>query len=154
MSFLSVFLGILTFVLILVSLFLVMIVLMQKTKDGGMGAALGGGAAEAAFGADTGNVLSKSTIYAAITFFVLTFALYLGRIYERTHGRGGEGALPTITAPAAPVTTTPAPPTPGATGGVTLPTTTAPATAAPATPTPAPTGTPAAKTPGTEAPKK
>ena len=49
----SIVLGILTFVLILVSIFLVLIVLMQKSKDGGMGAALGGGAAEAAFGADT-----------------------------------------------------------------------------------------------------
>ena len=62
----SLLLGIFTFILILVSLFLVMVVLMQKSKDGGMGAALGGGAAEAAFGADTSNVLSKSTIYAAI----------------------------------------------------------------------------------------
>jgi preprotein translocase subunit SecG len=152
MSFLSVLLGILTFVLILVSLFLVMIVLMQKTKDGGMGAALGGGAAEAAFGADTGNVLSKSTIYAAIAFFVLAFLLYLGRIYERTNGRGGEGALPVITAPAAPATTAPA--TTGPAGaGVTLPgsATTTPA-AAPATTTPAPA--PATTTPGTEAPKK
>lgn len=49
----GILLGILTFVLILVSLFLVLIVLMQKSKDGGMGATLGGGAAEAAFGADT-----------------------------------------------------------------------------------------------------
>jgi preprotein translocase subunit SecG len=96
----SVLLGILTFVLILVSLFLVMIVLMQKSKDGGMGAALGGGAAEAAFGAETSNVLSRSTIYAAIIFFVLAFVLYLGRIYERKHAAAAGGALPTITAPA------------------------------------------------------
>ena len=72
----SIVLGILTFVLILVSLFIVLVVLAQKSKDGGMGAALGGGAAEAAFGAETGNVLSKSTIYAAVMFFVLAFALY------------------------------------------------------------------------------
>lgn len=113
----SVLLGILTFILIVVSLFLIMVVLMQKSKDGGMGAALGGGAAEAAFGADTGNVLSKSTIYAAIIFFVLAFALYLGRIYERTQARTAGGSLPVIAAPA-----TPAP---------------APAAAAPA-PSPAP----------------
>src|SRR5436190_23783382 len=96
----SVLLTIFTFILILVSLFLVLIVLMQKSKDGGMGAALGGGAAEAAFGADTSNVLSKSTIYAAVLFFVLAFVLYLGRIWERTRGTTG-GALPVITAPAA-----------------------------------------------------
>ena len=98
----SILLNLLTAVLILVSLFLVLVVLAQKSKDGGMGAALGGGAAEAAFGAETGNVLSKSTIYAAIIFFVLAFALYLGRIYERKHQTAAAGnALPTIAAPAA-----------------------------------------------------
>ena len=83
----TVLLWILTFVLILVSLFLILVVLAQKSKDGGMGAALGGGAAEAAFGADTSNVLSKSTIYAAILFFILAFALYLGRIYDEVNLR-------------------------------------------------------------------
>ncbi|MCX6950911.1 MAG: preprotein translocase subunit SecG [Verrucomicrobia bacterium] len=96
----SIVLGILTFILILVSLFIVLVVLAQKSKDGGMGAALGGGAAEAAFGAETGNVLSRSTIYAAILFFVLAFALYLGRIYENKHPSGTSGeALPSISAP-------------------------------------------------------
>ena len=101
----SIVLGILTFVLILVSLFIVLVVLAQKSKDGGMGAALGGGAAEAAFGAETGNVLSKSTIYAAVMFFVLAFALYLGRIYENKHAAAGDGSrLPRIAVPvAAPV---------------------------------------------------
>src|SRR3954471_22723067 len=98
----SLLLTLLTGVLIIVSLFLILVVLMQKSKDGGMGAALGGGAAEAAFGAETGNVLSKSTIYAAVLFFVLAFTLYLGRIYERKHAVANAGnALPTIAAPAA-----------------------------------------------------
>src|SRR5258707_11365846 len=99
----SLLLGILTFILILVSLFLILVVLAQKSKDGGMGAALGGGAAEAAFGADTTNVLSKSTIYASILFFVLAFALYLGRIYERKPASAGaNNALPSIAVPATP----------------------------------------------------
>src|SRR3954471_3947629 len=106
----SLLLNLLTVALIFVSLFLILVVLMQKSKDGGMGAALGGGAAEAAFGADTSNVLSKSTIYAAIIFFVLAFGLYLGRIYERNHANSAAGsALPTIAAPATP------PPAPAAT---------------------------------------
>ncbi|MCC5023620.1 MAG: preprotein translocase subunit SecG [Candidatus Synoicihabitans palmerolidicus] len=85
-----------TFVLILVSLFLVLVVLMQKAKnDGGMGAALGG--AEATFGADTGNVLTKGTINAAVAFFVLSLLLYLGHIYVRNHAViEAESALPTI----------------------------------------------------------
>lgn len=138
---LSVLLTILTVVLIIVSLFLVLVVLAQKTKDGGMGAALGGGAAEAAFGAETGNVLSKSTIYAAVVFFVLAFVLYLGRIYERSHGRTGGAGLPAIAAPASVPITVPA--TTGAAVAapasgaptVTVPTT-APATTAPASDTP------------------
>ena len=122
-----------TAVLILVSIFLVLVVLAQKAKsDGGMGGALGGGATEAAFGADTGNVLTKLTINAAILFFVLTFGLYLGHIYVSKHTKSTEGQLPVITAPAKPATpaaaaapaveAAPAP-------AVTLPTTT---TAAPA----------------------
>jgi preprotein translocase subunit SecG len=99
----SVILAILTFVLILVSFFLIIVVLMQKAKsDGGMGGVLGGGAAEATFGAETSNVLSRATINAAIVFFVLSFALYLGWIYQLKHGSHGGGALPTIAVPAQP----------------------------------------------------
>ena len=112
----SIVLGILTFFLIIISLFLVLIVLAQKAKsDGGVGAAMGGGMTEAAFGADTGNVLSKATIYAAVAFFVIAFTVYLGRIYERKHAHAAaNNALPTINVPAvvpAPVTATPAPAT-------------------------------------------
>ncbi|MBC8040138.1 MAG: preprotein translocase subunit SecG [Opitutaceae bacterium] len=99
----SILIGIFTFVLILISVFLVLVVLAQKAKsDGGMGASLGGGATEAAFGADTGNVLTKATINAAIAFFVLTFGLYLGHIYVSKHAKSSEGALPAIPVPAAP----------------------------------------------------
>jgi preprotein translocase subunit SecG len=101
----SILLGIFTFILILTSIFLILLVLAQKAKsDGGMGAAMGGGMAEATFGADTGNVLSKATINAAIVFFVLSFALYLGRIYEGKHAAASGGALPAIAAPATPAT--------------------------------------------------
>jgi preprotein translocase subunit SecG len=133
----SIVLGILTFILILVSVFLVLIVLMQKSKDGGIGSALGGGAAEAAFGADTNNVLVQATKYSAILFFVLAFLLYLGRIYERKADQGAAGgALPSITAPAATGAPSAAAP--------------APAVAVPATPAPAA----AAPAPAPEAPKK
>jgi preprotein translocase subunit SecG len=122
----GILLGLLTVVLIFVSLFLILVVLAQKSKDGGMGAALGGGAAEAAFGAETSNVLSKSTIWAAVFFFVLAFIVFLGRIYERSHARGSaENVLPTIAAPA--VTTPAAAPAATAPAATTAP---APATAA------------------------
>jgi preprotein translocase subunit SecG len=136
----SIVIGIFTFVLILLSLFLVLVVLAQKAKDGGVGAALGGGATEAAFGAETGNVLSKATINGAIAFFVLSFLLYLGHIYQRGQSAAAGDALPAIEVPAAP-----AAPTEAATGApTTLPLPAAPGTdaatpaAAGALPTPAP----------------
>jgi len=99
----TILLGIATFVLILTSVFLILLVLAQKAKsDGGMGAAMGGGMTEATFGAETGNVLTKATINAAIVFFILSFALYLGRIYEGRHAAASNAALPTIAAPLLP----------------------------------------------------
>lgn len=51
---------------------------MQRTsQSGGMGAALGGGAAESAFGSDTNNVLTKATVYSIIAFFLVALGLYL-----------------------------------------------------------------------------
>lgn len=98
----GILIGVFTFILILISVFLILLVLMQKAKnDGGMGAALGGGAAEATFGADTGNVLTGATIKASVAFFVLSFLLYLGHIYQRSHGEtGANGGLPSIEVPA------------------------------------------------------
>src|SRR5882757_5395745 len=104
----SILLNLLTAVLILVSIFLILVVLAQKAKDGGMGAALGGGAAEAAFGAETGNVLTKATINASIAFFLISFGLYLAHVYQAKHvGQNEAGRLPAI---AAPITTTPSTP--------------------------------------------
>jgi preprotein translocase subunit SecG len=51
---------------------------MQRTsQNGGMGAALGGGAAESAFGSETNNILTKGTIYGTIAFFLVSLSLYL-----------------------------------------------------------------------------
>jgi preprotein translocase subunit SecG len=97
----SILIGIFTFVLVLISVFVVLLVLMQRAKnDGGMGAALGGGATEATFGADTGNVLTGATIKAAVAFFILSFGLYLGHIYQRNHAIDGGIVLPSLDAPA------------------------------------------------------
>ena len=106
----NILLSILTWaVLVPLSVFLILVVLMQKAKsDGGMGAALGGGMAESAFGADTNNVLVKATQTAAIAFFVITFALYLGHIYQRSASAGAGDSLPTISAPAAASSSAPA----------------------------------------------
>jgi preprotein translocase subunit SecG len=74
----ALFISLLTLVLILISAFVILLVLMQRTsQSGGMGAALGGGAAESAFGSDTNNILTKGTIYGIIAFFVVALGLFL-----------------------------------------------------------------------------
>ena len=89
-----------TFVLIIVAVALILVVLAQRAKsDGGM-AAMGGGMMESTFGPDTSNVLSKFTIRATIVFFVVSFLLYLGYVHIRSHGAGGQGTLPNISAQA------------------------------------------------------
>lgn len=115
----SLLIGIFSFALVLVSLFLILVVLMQKAKSDGGVAAMGGGVAESAFGADTGNVLVGATRTAAIIFFVLSFGLYLAHLYQAKHHAAADNKLPTVVAPA------------------TLPSTTAPLTA----PTTAPAAT-------------
>jgi preprotein translocase subunit SecG len=106
--------GILTFILIITSLFLVMVVLMQRAKtDGGIGSAMGGGSMESTFGAETGNVLSGATIKAAIVFFVVSFTLYLSHIYQSKHHDAADSRLPTVNVPASPAKG-PAPLTTGA----------------------------------------
>lgn len=86
--------------LVPLSIFLVLVVLMQKSKsDGGLGAALGGGASEAAFGPDTSNVLATITRNSTIAFFVICFALFLVQIARHTEQTAGE-ALPAIEVPA------------------------------------------------------
>jgi preprotein translocase subunit SecG len=93
----SVFIGIGTFLLILVALALILVVLAQRAKSDGGLAGMGGGMMESAFGPDTSNVLSKFTIRATIVFFILSFLLYLGYVHSRGHVSGGKGSLPNIT---------------------------------------------------------
>lgn len=108
---------ILTFLLVVVSLFLGLIVLVQKPRaDSGLGTAMGGGVAEATFGAETGNVLTRSTIVLAVAFFVLGFGAYLAQIYTFKHKDVSVETLPTapMSAPAIPAPeAAPAPVAPG-----------------------------------------
>ncbi len=59
----------------LVALLMVLVILMQRPKSEGLGAAFGGGVTENIFGAQTTNVLTKVTGWLAGIFFVLTFVL-------------------------------------------------------------------------------
>jgi preprotein translocase subunit SecG len=60
---------------VLVSALMVLVILMQRPKSEGLGAAFGGAVTENIFGAQTTNVLVKFTTWLAGIFFALTFAL-------------------------------------------------------------------------------
>jgi preprotein translocase subunit SecG len=60
---------------VLVALLMLLVILMQRPKSEGLGAAFGGGVTENIFGAQTTNVLVKFTSWLAGIFFLLTFAL-------------------------------------------------------------------------------
>ena len=60
---------------VLVALLMVLVILMQRPKSEGLGAAFGGGVTENIFGAQTTNVLVKFTAWLTAIFFILTFVL-------------------------------------------------------------------------------
>ena len=65
----------------LIAVLMTLVILMQRPKSEGLGAAFGGGVTENIFGAQTTNVLTKFTGWLAGIFFVLTFVL--GILYAR-----------------------------------------------------------------------
>src|SRR6476661_6143596 len=66
---------------VFIAALMILVILMQRPKSEGLGAAFGGGVTENIFGAQTTNVLTKFTGWLAGIFFVLTFAL--GVLYAR-----------------------------------------------------------------------
>jgi len=75
---------------VLVALVMVLVILMQRPKSEGLGAAFGGAVTENIFGAQTTNVLVKFTTWLAGIFFALTFGLSV--LYAH-RGTGGESAF-------------------------------------------------------------
>lgn len=80
--------GFLIFIEILSSLLLIGIILLQKTKDEGLGLAFGAGVGETLFGSRAGNVLTKITVTLAAIFLLNTLAI--GYIAA---GRVGSGSV-------------------------------------------------------------
>jgi len=80
--------GILTFLLVLNSGLLILLVLVQlPKKDAGAGMAFGAGTADALFGAGSGNLLTKITGWAA--GILLGLSLFLGFLQSRAHSESG-----------------------------------------------------------------
>jgi preprotein translocase subunit SecG len=98
---------------VLVALLMTLVILMQRPKSEGLGAAFGGAVTENLFGAQTTNVLVKFTAWLAGIFFVVTFVLSV--LYAHRSLAGGslsrelkKGAATSQTAPAAVRSATPA----------------------------------------------
>jgi len=106
-----------------VCLFLMLVVLLQQGKGGGMGAAFGGGAQQVFGGRGAGNILTRATAVCAGIFMLTSVSLaYVSSsgdrdlkariVEEQRKGKGNEGTrvkIPKV--PAAPPTDT-APPAP------------------------------------------
>jgi preprotein translocase subunit SecG len=72
---LNIFIPILLTILVLVCVLLTLVVLMQRPKNEGLGAAFGSGVTENIFGAQTATVLTKATVYLGCIFFAVTLLL-------------------------------------------------------------------------------
>lgn len=89
----SILIGILTVVHVVVALFLIVLILMQKSSEQGVGAAFGGGMTETVFGAGTTTALVRMTIWCACLLLATTLILAVlhshrgktsGSLMERT----------------------------------------------------------------------
>jgi preprotein translocase subunit SecG len=85
----SILINLLLAIWLVVALLMVLVILMQRPKSEGLGAAFGGAVTENIFGAQTTNVLVKFTAWLAAIFFLVTFVLSI--LYARKSA--GESAL-------------------------------------------------------------
>ena len=98
--------GVIVFIFVIVCLLLMSIILMQSSQNGGMGAVMGGGAMNAAFGGQGADkLLVRVTSGLAVTFMVLAITIgFMGHpdstvvsrenpTLTRNKGVGGEPAL-------------------------------------------------------------
>jgi preprotein translocase subunit SecG len=72
---LSISINLLLVIFVIVCLLMTLIILMQRPKQEGLGAAFGGGVTDQVFGARTTNVLQRGTVYLGSAFFILSLAL-------------------------------------------------------------------------------
>lgn len=103
-----------TTVFVICSVLLILAVLMQRPRSEGLGAAFGGGMTDSLFGAQTSDVLVKSTVWLGGIFLACTLALAVLHSYRsRSEFKGSdllqaEPAAAVEKVPAAPVSDAPA----------------------------------------------
>jgi len=75
--------GFLNLALMLASLFLILLVLIQRGKGGGLAGAFGGAGGSSAFGSRAGDTFTRITIYAAAVWLLLIMFI-INRAQPRT----------------------------------------------------------------------
>ncbi|MGI8821631.1 MAG: preprotein translocase subunit SecG [Chthoniobacterales bacterium] len=84
----AILLNLVLVIYVLVAVLMILVILMQRPKSEGLGAAFGGGVTDNIFGAQTTNVLTKFTGWLAGIFFVLTFLMSI--LYSHRPGASSE----------------------------------------------------------------
>lgn len=74
-NWLNISVNLLLVVFVIVCLLMALLILMQRPKQEGLGAAFGGGVTDQVFGARTTNVLQRGTVYLGSLFFILSLTL-------------------------------------------------------------------------------
>ena len=86
---------------VIICIFLILLVLIQKGRGGGLSGAFGGSGGNTAFGTKTGDVLTWATSIVFAIFIFLAVAMNLSAEYDRKHS--APAVVPTAV-PTAPVT--------------------------------------------------
>ncbi len=81
----TIVINILLVIEVLVAVLMMFVILMQRPKSEGLGAAFGGGVTENIFGAQTTNVLTTATTWLASIFFVIVLVLSILYAHRGTH---------------------------------------------------------------------
>ncbi len=77
MQFIDIILGILNVIIVMLTLFLIGIILIQRGKGGGLAGAFGGMGGSSAFGTKTGDVFTKITVGVAIAWILLSMFMVI-----------------------------------------------------------------------------
>jgi preprotein translocase subunit SecG len=85
---LSIWISLVTIALVVVCALMCLLILMQRPKQEGLGAAFGSGMADAAWGARTTDILQKGTVYLGTLFFV--FSLLLSILVGKKNAQDGQ----------------------------------------------------------------
>ncbi len=79
--------GLLNIVVLLVGLFLILLVLIQRGKGGGLSGAFGGVGGSSAFGTRAGDLFTKITIIVATVWIILVMVTVMA-VQSDVHGTG------------------------------------------------------------------